>query len=159
MENKEKDDNTISTGIKIFNQENSNNSYLNKNHTNYSNTSNETDNIRENINSNIDDINTSQLPMAKSETQIDKLSSDKQQQTQKEGMIKKMWNYMKSINWNQWKIEEEEYIDAHGFKSKRPKKKIPLRKVQDQYQDDIAKVGSDSFSYASQRSGFGKLFL
>ena len=158
MENKEIDNNTVSTGVKMVTQENVSNTFLNKNHTNYTNTSNENDIIRESTNSNIDDINISQLPMAKSETQIDKLSSDKQQ-TQKEGMIKKMWNYMKSINWNPWKIEEEEYIDAHGFKSKRPKKKIPLRKKQAQYQDDIAKVGSDSFSYASQHSGFGKIFL
>ena len=58
-----------------------------------------------------------------------------------------------------WKIEEEEYIDAHGFKAKRPKKKIPLRKKEDQYRDEINKAGSDGFSYASQNVGFGKLFL
>ena len=35
-----------------------------------------------------------------------------------------LWNKIKS---NQV-IEEEDYIDAHGFPAKRPKKKIPLLK-------------------------------
>ena len=75
-----------------------------------------------------------------------------------EGIMRRMYKYIKNINWP-WKIEEEEYIDAHGFIAKRPKKKIPLRKKEDQYRDEINKAGSDGFSYASQNVGFGKLFL
>ncbi len=74
---------------------------------------------------------------------------------QKTGFFMGMWNKVKS--W--WVVEEEEYIDAHGFKAKRPKKKIPLRKKEDQYRDEINKAGSDGFSYASQNSGFGNIFL
>ena len=69
-----------------------------------------------------------------------------------------MFNYIKN-NLNPWKIEEEEVIDAHGFKCKRPKTKIPLRKKQDSYEDEVRKVGGNSLSYATKNSGFGNLFL
>ena len=75
-----------------------------------------------------------------------------------EGIMRRMLKYIKNINWP-WKIEEEEYIDAHGFIAKRPKKKIPLRKKGDQYRDEINKAGGDGFSYASRNVGFGKIFL
>jgi hypothetical protein len=77
---------------------------------------------------------------------------------EKEGIFTKMFNYIKN-NWNPWKIEEEEVIDAHGFKCKRPKTKIPLRKKGDSYEEEIKKTGGESLSYATQYSGFGKLFL
>ena len=81
-----------------------------------------------------------------------------QTQKEKEGVISRMFNYIKN-NWNPWKIEEEEYIDAHGFKAKRPKTKIPLRKKDDNYNSDIQKTGGESVAYAAQHSGFGNLFL
>ena len=99
----------------------------------------------------VEDMNTSQ---SKNNTGI----GAPQQPEPEEGIMTRMFNYIKNINWP-WKIEEEEYIDAHGFKAKRPKHKIPLRKKEDQYQDEINKAGSDGFSYASQNSGFGNIFL
>ena len=81
-----------------------------------------------------------------------------QTQKKKEGVFSRMFNYIKN-NWNPWKIEEEEYIDAHGFKAKRPKTKIPLRKAGDDYNSDIQKAGGESMAYATQHSGFGNLFL
>ena len=77
-------------------------------------------------------------------------------QKQKEpGVFSRFFNYIKSY----WTIEEEEYIDAHGFKAKRPKQKIPLRKTDDNYNSDIQKAGGESMAYATQHSGFGNLFL
>ena len=85
-------------------------------------------------------------------------SNNTSEEPKEEGVFTRMFNYIKN-NLNPWTIEEEEAIDAHGFKYKRPKTKIPLRKKQDSYQDDITKVGGNSLSYASQNSGFGKIFL
>ena len=77
---------------------------------------------------------------------------------EEEGVFSQIFNYIKN-NLNPWKIEEEEVIDAHGFKCKRPKTKIPLRKKQDSYEDEVRKVGGNSLSYATKNSGFGNLFL
>ena len=77
---------------------------------------------------------------------------------EEEGAFTKFFNYIKN-NLNPWKIEEEECIDAHGFKYKRPKTKIPLRKKHNSYEDEVMKAGGTSVSYASQNSGFGRLFL
>ena len=85
-------------------------------------------------------------------------SSQENSSKEKDGIFTKMFNYIKN-NWNPWKIEEEEVIDAHGFKCKRPKTKIPLRKKKDTYEDEIQKAGGESMSYASQHSGFGHIFL
>jgi hypothetical protein len=85
-------------------------------------------------------------------------SSQENSSKEKDGIFTKMFNYIKN-NWNPWKIEEEEVIDAHGFKCKRPKTKIPLRKKGDSYEEEIKKTGGESLSYATQYSGFGKLFL
>ena len=71
------------------------------------------------------------------------------------GFFRNMWNKMKS--W--WVIEEEEYIDAHGFKAKRPKKKIPLRKQGTAIYKDSRLVGGEGLAYASLHSPFGKMFL
>ena len=60
---------------------------------------------------------------------------------------------------NPWKIEEEEYIDAHGFKCKRPKEKIPLRKKGDKDKNEIQRTGTESISYATQHSAFGGVFM
>ena len=85
-------------------------------------------------------------------------SSENPKEKEEEGIFTRMFNYI-SNNLNPWKIEEEECIDAHGFKCKRPKNKIPLRKKQDSYEDEIMKAGGTSIFYASQNSGLGKLFL
>ena len=60
---------------------------------------------------------------------------------------------------NPWKIEEEEYIDAHGFKCKRPKEKIPLRKKGEKDKNEIQRTGTESISYATQYSAFGGVFM
>ena len=74
---------------------------------------------------------------------------------EQEGIFSRFINYITSP----WRIEEEEFIDAHGFKCKRPKEKIPLRKKSSKIEDDINKAGGESFSYATKNSGFGKIFL
>ena len=79
-----------------------------------------------------------------------------QQPEAKKGIMERMSDYFKNINWP-WKIEEEEFIDAHGFKCKRPKHKIPLRK-KTKYDDDIGNAGN-GLTLASQNSGFGNAFL
>ena len=84
-------------------------------------------------------------------------SADKKEE-EEEGVFSRIFSYIKN-NLNPWKIEEEEVIDAHGFKCKRPKTKIPLRKKKDTYEDEIQKAGGESMSYASQHSGFGHIFL
>ena len=75
--------------------------------------------------------------------------------TQKSGFFSNMWNKFKS--W--WIIEEEEYIDAHGFKAKRPKHKIPLRKKQAALKSEANFKGGEGLAYASQHSPFGRVFL
>ena len=71
------------------------------------------------------------------------------------GIFGRFANYIKSF----WEIEEEEYIDAHGFVSKRPKKKIPLRNKKDGDNNNIQAEGTNSLNYATQNSGFGRIFL
>ena len=101
----------------------------------------------------IQSSNASDIPKG---NQKNKISEAKPEQ--KQNFFSRMFDYMKN-NWNPWKIEEEEFIDAHGFKCKRPKQKIPLRNKQKNYEDDIQKAGGESMSYASKHSGFGNLFL
>ena len=108
-------------------------------------------------------LNASTVPMNSSiETNNTAFSQNSittnQAQKEEEGVFSRMFNYIKN-NWNPWKIEEEEYIDAHGFKAKRPKTKIPLRKKGDDYNSDIQKAGGVSMAYATQHTGFGNLFL
>ena len=108
-------------------------------------------------------LNASTVPMNSSiETNNTAFSQNSlttnQAQKEEEGVFSRMFNYIKN-NWNPWKIEEEEYIDAHGFKAKRPKTKIPLRKKGDDYNSDIQKAGGQSMTYATQHTGFGNLFL
>ena len=71
------------------------------------------------------------------------------------GIFGRFANYIKSF----WEIEEEEYIDAHGFVSKRPKKKIPLRNKKDGDNNNIQAEGTNSINYATQHSGLGRIFL
>lgn len=78
-------------------------------------------------------------------------------QNKQPGIMERMKNFMKKLN--PWRIEEEEFIDAHGFVSKRPKKKIPLRNKKNKENDDIQKVSGDGLNYATKQSGFGNLFL
>ena len=73
------------------------------------------------------------------------------------GILSKISNFFKNLN--PWKIEEEECIDAHGFKCKRPKTKIPLRKKDQSYEEEIEKAGGESMTYATQHSGFGNMFI
>ena len=64
-------------------------------------------------------------------------------------------NYLKSF----WEIEEEEYIDAHGFVSKRPKKKIPLRNKKKAVNNSVQREGVKSLNYVTQNTGLGRIFL
>ena len=116
--------------------------------------------MKKNISNN--NLNSSALPMNLSEgtnQSVFNQNNINANQTQKEeGVFSRMFNYIKN-NWNPWKIEEEEYIDAHGFKAKRPKTKIPLRKKDENYNNDIQKAGGESMIYATQHSGFGNIFL
>ena len=74
----------------------------------------------------------------------------------KKGIIERMADNFKSINWP-CKIEEEEFIDAQEFKCKKPKHKIPLRKIT-KYEDDINNAGY-GMTLATHNSGFGNAFL
>ena len=93
-------------------------------------------------------------------------SKNQNQQTNsnanKPGFFSNMWNNMSNM-WgkikNYWVTEEEEYIDAHGFKAKRPKNKIPLRKQKDAIQSETRFQGGEALTYASQHSPFGRMFL
>ena len=71
------------------------------------------------------------------------------------GIFGRFANYIKSF----WEIEEEEYIDAHGFVSKRPKQKLPLRNKKEGDSNDVQAEGTNSMNYAAQHSGFGRMFL
>ena len=51
------------------------------------------------------------------------------------------------------------YIDAHGFKAKRPKHKIPLRNKQAALKSEANFKGGEGLAYASQHSPFGRVFL
>ena len=77
------------------------------------------------------------------------------QQKPRPGIFGRFANYIKSF----WVIEEEEYIDAHGFVSKRPKKKIPLRNKGASDVNNVQTEGANGLNYATQHSGFGRLFL
>ena len=74
---------------------------------------------------------------------------------QNTGFFGGIWKKIKS--W--WEIEEEEYIDAHGFKAKRPKTKIPLRNPKANLDNDAQFEGGEGLTYASQHSPFGRMFL
>ena len=93
--------------------------------------------------------NQSQLPNNLNRSQ----TSPPQQQSG--GFFSNWWNKFKS----NWIIEEEEYIDAHGFKARRPKKKIPLRNTEKALKNQANFEGGDALSKASQYSPFGRLFM
>ena len=128
----------------------SNNSF--SNNISNSNSSNEYQN-REISNSN---LNGSTLPMNNISSNNISESGASNDNTN-DGILSKISNFFKNLN--PWKIEEEECIDAHGFKCKRPKTKIPLRKKDQSYEDEIEKTGGESMTYATQHSGFGNMFL
>ena len=89
-------------------------------------------------------------------------STNQETNTNKSGFFSRMWNNMGNM-WSNFKnyfvTEEEEYIDAHGFKAKRPKHKIPIRKQRDAIQNDIRIQGGEGLTYASMHSPFGRMFL
>ena len=103
-------------------------------------------------------LNSSSVPMnlsSKNQTVYNQNNINTNQPQEEEGIFSRLFNYIK----NAWTIEEEEYIDAHGFKAKRPKQKIPLRKKDDNINSDVQMAGGQSMTYATQHSGFGNLFL
>ena len=109
-------------------------------------------NYQQNINSApINKSNSSTLPSVNQGNKDSALPKE-------EGIFSRMFSYIKN-NWNPWKIEEEEFIDAHGFKCKRPKNKIPLRNKKEGYENEVQQAGSESVTYATQHSGFGNMFL
>ena len=114
-------------------------------------------NILPNNTSTSKDLNASSLPMTNSYTSTNIPNQQNSVQPKKEqpGIFGRFANYLKSF----WAIEEEEYIDAHGFVSKRPKTKIPLRNKKEGDNNDIQAEGTNSLNYASQHSGFGRMFL
>ena len=114
-------------------------------------------NILPNNTSTSKDLNASSLPMTNSytSTNIPNQQNSVQPKKQQPGIFGRFANYLKSF----WAIEEEEYIDAHGFVSKRPKTKIPLRNKKEGDNNDIQAEGTNSLNYASQHSGFGRMFL
>ena len=77
------------------------------------------------------------------------------QTTEDSGFFSNLWKKLKSS----WTIEEEEYIDAHGFKAKRPKNKIPLRSKEQSYNSQAQFEGTSALGTASQYSPFGRMFL
>ena len=136
---------TNTSGINFVEQKNNIVDYSSNNLSNNKSSVNELNSIQSSY--------ASAIPKPNQEKEISEVKPE-----QKQNFFFRMFNYMKN-NWNPWKIEEEEFIDAHGFKCKRPKQKIPLRKKQKSYEDDIQKVGGESMTYASKNSGFGNLFL
>ena len=114
-------------------------------------------NILPNNTSTSKDLNASSLPMTNSYTSTNIPNQQNSVQPKKEqpGIFGRFANYLKSF----WAIEEEEYIDAHGFVSKRPKTKLPLRNKKEGDNNDIQAEGTNSLNYASQHSGFGRMFL
>ena len=78
-------------------------------------------------------------------------------QEPKEGIISRFFSYLKRKS--PWYIEEEEFIDAHGFKAKRPKHKIPVVDKKDKDNQYINKIGAETLTSATHHSGFGNLFL
>ena len=114
-------------------------------------------NILPNNTSTSKDLNASSLPMTNSytSTNIPNQQNSVQPKKQQPGIFGRFANYLKSF----WEIEEEEYIDAHGFVSKRPKTKIPLRNKKEGDNNKIQEEGTNSLNYATQHSGFGRMFL
>ena len=103
-------------------------------------------------------INTSQNPLNNaSKINTAGLNQQNPAVTKKEepGIFGRFANYLKSF----WETEEEEYIDAHGFVSKRPKQKIPLRNKKEGDENNVQAEGTNSMNYAAQHSGFGRMFL
>ena len=101
------------------------------------------------------DLNGSTIPMSNrtGDSQVNTNTNE----SENNGIFSRISNFFKNLN--PWKIEEEEFYDAHGFKCKRPKTKIPLRKKGQSYEDDIQKAGGQSMVYATQHSGFGNMFI
>ena len=85
---------------------------------------------------------------------INKSEASPQNQNKK-GFFSNLWDKIKSY----WIIEEEDYIDAHGFPAKRPKKKIPLLNKKEALNRDANYEGGNAITYASQHSPFGRIFL
>ena len=85
---------------------------------------------------------------------INKSEASPQNQNKK-GFFSNLWDKIKS----DWIIEEEDYIDAHGFPAKRPKKKIPLLNKKEALNRDANYEGGNAITYASQHSPFGRIFL
>ena len=103
-------------------------------------------------------INTSQNPLNNA-SKINTAGLNQQNpavpKKEEPGIFGRFANYLKSF----WETEEEEYIDAHGFVSKRPKKKIPLRNKGASEPSDVQTEGANGLNYATQHSGFGRMFL
>ena len=97
-------------------------------------------------NANVPNLNPTQVNLNRSQTTPPQNSG---------GFFSNWWNNFKS----NWITEEEEYIDAHGFKAKRPKKKIPLRNTEKALKNEANFEGGDALSKASQYSPFGRMFL
>ena len=126
--------------------------------TNYNETSNSLNIsnglVSKNISSN--DLSSSQNPMINSNTSrtvIPNQQKSVEPKKEQPGLFGRFANYLKSF----WEIEE--YIDAHGFVSKRPKTKIPLRNKKDKDNNKVQAEGANSLNYATQHSAFGRIFL
>ena len=85
---------------------------------------------------------------------INKSEASPQNQNKK-GFFSNLWDKIKSY----WIIEEEDYIDAHGFPAKRPKKKIPLLNKKDALKKEVNYEGGNCLACASMHSPFGRVFL
>ena len=128
--------------------------------TNYNETSNSLNIsnglVSKNITSN--DLSSSQNPMINSNTSrtvIPNQQKSVEPKKEQPGLFGRFANYLKSF----WEIEEEEYIDAHGFVSKRPKKKIPLRNKKKAVNNSVQREGVKSLNYVTQNTGLGRIFL
>ena len=128
--------------------------------TNYNETTNSL-NITNDLISNsstYNDLNSSHKPMTNSNiNNINIPNQHKPVEPKKKdpGFFGRFANYLKSF----WEIEEEEYIDAHGFVSKRPKKKIPLRNKKKAVNNSVQREGVKSLNYVTQNTGLGRIFL
>ena len=103
--------------------------------------------------------NTSSIPLEIKPTSIIPNSTEQKQASQNEqkkpGFFLNMWNRVKT--W--WVGEQEEYIDGHGFKHTRLKKKIPLRDQNLALKKEFRYKGGESLAYATQHTPFGRMFL
>ena len=108
--------------------------------------------------SSMGDINMSQNPM-NNPSKINTAGLNQQNpavpKNENPGIFERFANYLKSF----WEVEEEEYIDAHGFVSKRPKEKLPLINKKEGDNNNIQAEGTNGMNYAAQHSGFGRMFL